>query len=693
MENTRGSHHGGVGLQAEGNRHPEMETQQLLPSTPTAHSRTNTHRSHRASISNVSSVSSVEPGGERKYSYGFICTARSNTHSEPQWMPFALRWHFITTAAGFSISCAAITFALYRYSHNNNGLCAEDSAMPGWKFIPTLIAVVYTQLTGIILGAVKRTGPFARMGKTDGRIPVARYTLLEKAKPWWTTLTRGFQRRRNGGSWNWVTILSCGTYILAILGISPMSAALLRTKGIHQTSPETLARLAMRNGLMLQPRAERDTYLRTMGAIFQNYSSSPWITDEFVILPFWSRDSVDTGSRWDYKVQDSGTWEANTTVFHADLVCAKLDMKKNDMYLRHAPEEWQEDGEKFYQASVLLESNNGCQFNLTVNVSDTALTTDWISWSDINNITSDDYSMSDAIVQWNEHCHEDEIIMMSSPWLPRQDITPIDEFLQNMTMLAYACHTNHSMATIPTRATASSGTLSVEFDENLFHQIRTPVPPTVLDLLELRKAYTDIKWSDFVPHETKTSDIEIDLYDVPFTGPAAILGEPYNFSIPRMMADSQLPVVAAQFRRRFFAEIVGGSLQRTEVLEERSTAGHRLGSVRIVLVSGQAACIICALLLICFVFFLGILWETRAAKTTLNISQDPSTLLGTSIWGSGDAMVLRGFTKLDLATRKTLKEELAGKVFYSKHGKLRESEANIQDDHESTYLHNCWCIF
>jgi len=566
--------------------------------------------------------------------------------------------------------------------------------MPGWKFIPTLIAVVYTQLTGIILGAVKRTGPFARMGKTDGRIPVARYTLLEKAKPWWTTLTRGFQRRRNGGSWNWVTILSCSTYILAILGISPMSAALLRTKEIHQTSPETLARLEMRNGLMLQPRAERDTYLRTMGAIFQNYSSSPWITDDFVILPFWPQDSVDTGSRWDYKVQDSGTWEANTTVFHADLVCAKLDMKKKDMYLRHAPEGWEEEPEKkFYQASVLLESNEGCQFNLTVDVEYHALTTDWISWSDINNITSEDYPMSDAIVQSNEHCHENEIVMMSTPWWPRQDITPTEKFLQNMTMLAYACHTSHSMATIPARATASSGTLSVEFDENLFHQIGTPVPPTVLDLLELRKAYTDIKWSDFVPHETKTSDIEIDLYDVPFTGPAAILGEPYNFSIPRMMADSQLPVVAAQFRRRFFAEIVGGSLQRTEVLEERATAGHRLGSVRIVLVSGQAACIICALLLICFVFFLGILWETRAAKTTLNISQDPSTLLGTSIWGSGDAMVLRGFTKLDLATRKTLKEELAGKVFYSKHGKLRESEANIQDDHESTYLHNCWCIF
>jgi len=459
MENTREGSHRGVELQAGGNRHHEMETQQLLPLTSTAHFRTNTHRSHRASISNVSSVSSVEPGGERKYSYGFICTGRPNTHADSQWMPFALRWYFITSAAGFSVTSAAITFALYRYSHNNNGLCAEDSAMPGWKFIPTLIAVVYTQLTGIILAAVKRTGPFARMAKTNGRIPVARYTLLEKAKPWWTTLTRGFQRRRNGGSWNWVTILSCSTYILAILGISPMSAALLRTKEMHQTSSETLARLELRDGLMLQPRAERDTYLRTMGAIFQNYSSSPWITDDYVILPFWSSDSVDTGSPWDYKVRDSGTYEANTTVFHAELVCAKLHMKKREMYLRHAPEGWEEEPEKkFYQASVLLESDQGCQFNLTVDVEYHALTTDWIFWSDVNNITLSDYMIPDPMVRLNEHCHESEIIMMSTPWWLRQDITPTDRFLENMTVLAYACHSSHSMATIPARATASSGT-------------------------------------------------------------------------------------------------------------------------------------------------------------------------------------------------------------------------------------------
>jgi hypothetical protein len=604
-------------------------------------------------------------------------------------MPFALRWYFIIIPAGLSIILAAIVFALYRHSHNNNGLCAEDSAMPGWKFVPTLIAVVYTQLTGMVFGAVKRTDPFAKMAKTSGRIPVARYTLLEKTKPWWTTLARGFQRKRNGGSWNWVTILSSSLYILAILGISPMSAALLGTKEVHETIPEALVHLTMRNGSIIQPRAERDTYLRTMGAIFQNYSTSPWITDNFVILPFWPENSTDTGSRWDSQVPSSGTWEANTTILHNDLVCAEMSLKNKDMYLRHVDNnDTAGSNEERYQASVLLESNHGCRFNLTLNVTGNRgsspwaeFSYDWMSWSDINNIILGNSYATYAIVQLNEECPESEIIMMSTPWWAVQFDPPPDRLLENMTMLAYACHSEYSMATIPARATAALKTLTVEFDENRFDQMRTPVPSTVLDLPELRKIYTDIKWSQFVPQNTVANQ---QIYQI-FGGAAAMLGAAYKFNVPQMMADSNVPMAAARIRRRFFTEIVGRSLQSTGILEERRTTGHRLALVRKVIVSGQAASIICVLLLISCFSFLGILLVTQATRKTLNTYQDPSTLLGTSIWGNGDATVLRRFAKLDLATRKLLKEELASSVFFSKYGKLGEVEVDIPVGHTSTY--------
>lgn len=96
---------------------------------------------------------------------------------------FALHWYFLAVPISFSIIIAVVTLILYRSSHNSNGLGPEDSTMLGWKFIPTLIAVVYTQLVAMIFNAVKRTEPFVRLVKPIGRIPIARYTLLEKSNP------------------------------------------------------------------------------------------------------------------------------------------------------------------------------------------------------------------------------------------------------------------------------------------------------------------------------------------------------------------------------------------------------------------------------------------------------------------------------------------------------------------------------
>jgi hypothetical protein len=570
--------------------------------------------------------------------------------------------------------------------------------MPGWKFVPTLIAVLYTQLTAMLLDAVKRTEPFAKMARMNG-IPVANYTLLEKSKPWWTTFARGFQRRRNGGSWNWVIILSSGIYILAILGISPISAAFLVTKEVLQTNSEAVVQLKMRDGTTLHPVAERDTYLQTMGAIFQNYSTSPWITEGFVVLPFWPEDSLDTDSRWDSQVSHSGTWEADTTIFHNDLVCTELSMKQKDLYLRHAANNNEaNETEKFYLASVLLESNRGCQFNFTVNVTNNWATSekggtkgthflefssDWVSWSDINHIMIRNSYSKDAIVRLNEDCHENEIILMSTPWWPGQFQTPTDRFSENMTMSAYACHSDYSMAVIPVRATAALKALSVEFDENLFNQKRVPLPSTTIDLRELNDIYTDTTWSQFVPQYMK-----IPAGEPVFGGAAAMLGAPYSFSVPRMMTESNLTVGAAQFRRRFFAEILGTSMQRTEILEEHRTTGRRLEPTRKVLVSGQAASIACALLLTSSFFLSCVLWSMHTSRRALNANQDLSTLLGTSAWAGGNALVLHKLKKLDLATRKMLKDELANRTFFSKHSKLDEAEFDVQIAQSSTFPSN-----
>ena len=652
------------------------ETHRLLPSKSMTKSAS--ERVEAASVSNMSRQSvrdqnccatAQKPG-----------KAFSDVPADSQWTPFVLRWYFIVIPITLCIVFAAVVTILYWVSHKNNGLCSEDSAMPGWKFVPTLIAVVYTQLIVTIIAAVKRTEVFARMAKPMGKVPVARYTLLEKSKPWWTTLAHGFQRRRNAGSWSWVVILSCIAYILAMLGISPISAALLTTKEVQHSKSEATTQLIPRNGSTIAPRVERDTYLRTMGAIFQNYSTSPWIQDGFVILPFVSEQTSRNASLWAARNEGPGTLEMNTTVFRNEFVCSDMKLKRKDIFLRHALDDdemrqmW-----RFYLASVLLESVNGCQLNLTVNttynsdpggsLTTDTITQDWIYWSDISHPMFGEVQNPDAVIRLTDDCSANELILLSSPWPFGQNYSSMNQLFSNLTIVAYACQSHHTMANIPVQAAATSKGLSVEFDRALFNRTQVAMNPADINLRELHDIYTGLDWSLFVPQRAKLMS---SYGNNVFGGCSALLGIGYDFNVSKMMADPDLPARAARLRHRFFAEVMSSTFQHNGSLDKIETTGVRHVSVRKILVSGQAASIIGALLLTSSLVLLVVLLLTQNSSRTLGVQYDPSTVLGLVTWASSEAMVLRDFAKLNFASRVDLKEGTAGKIYTTQKGRLLE---------------------
>jgi hypothetical protein len=58
----------------------------------------------------------------------------------------------------------------------------------------------------------------------------------------------------------------------------------------------------------------------------------------------------------------------------------------------------------------------------------------------------------------------------------------------------------------------------------------------------------------------------------------------------------------------------------------------------------------------------------------------------TGIWASSNAIVLRRFIKLDLATRKMLKEELVSTTFFSQPGRLDELGVDLRVAQKRTSL-------
>jgi hypothetical protein len=320
-------------------------------------------------------------------------------------------------------------------------------------------------------------------------------------------------------------------YILAILGISPISAALLGSREVRKANSETFVRLAIRNNYTLLPRADRETYLQTTSAIFQNFSTSPWITDEYLVLPFWLSDLPQGESSWNYRSLRTNTWEANTTVFRNDFVCTDLHLSEKDMTQNNGTQ----------HDSVLFDSDDGCHYNLTV-----VMTKNWMSWGGAHGIMSDSVDDRSAVVRLNDQCSGDETILLSTrSWTP--GIKQQTELPENLTMRAYACHNDYTMATIPVRVTGTSEKQSVQFEEDLFRRMRTPIGSGTIDVRDLHSIYTDFRWDEFIPQEKDTPTSQ----SRRMRGPAAMLGRRYNFSVPAMIADPDLLAHAIP-RGRFF---------------------------------------------------------------------------------------------------------------------------------------------
>lgn len=104
----------------------------------------------------------------------------------------------------------------------------------------------------------------------------------------------------------------------------------LASKEAKMWQPLVMQRLIPIKNTALEPTVKRDTYFRNTGAILQNVTTSPWISDEFAVLPFGPDQSV--AQSWDAQYMPTPqTWEAETTVFRNDLRCSTLEFAATDV--------------------------------------------------------------------------------------------------------------------------------------------------------------------------------------------------------------------------------------------------------------------------------------------------------------------------------------------------------------------------
>jgi hypothetical protein len=269
-----------------------------------------------------------------------MCIKASETDSVPvqdlfdrkgNWIPATFRWYFLLLPTITSLALGIVTLALVLYSQRHYGHGADNGSSAilfEWRFTPTLLAVLYTQLTVILFEDAKRTEPFARLAKVPARGATARGTVLEPPREWWSILLDALFKRKAIGRTSWCLVCAALINVLAQLAISPLSSALLTSEEVVISKAVEFSRTIPRNGAQLRLVTNRETYFRTMAALMRNMSTSAWVTDSSVTLPFWPSEHAQFGPEI---TSSSGTWKTQPTTLSHSLSCEDTTLLSADM--------------------------------------------------------------------------------------------------------------------------------------------------------------------------------------------------------------------------------------------------------------------------------------------------------------------------------------------------------------------------
>lgn len=154
---------------------------------------------------------------------------------------YTLRRLFLAIMATASFATSAALAMLCRYSARNNGLGRDDGSvrlLVGWRYTPTIIAVLFTQIMVKYFEDFKRTAPFARMARQES--VNSKLTLLYRPRAWWRTVPEGLSRSTNAGRFSWILVFSSLASGVSVLAISTLSSSVFVIEKINARSSVTL---------------------------------------------------------------------------------------------------------------------------------------------------------------------------------------------------------------------------------------------------------------------------------------------------------------------------------------------------------------------------------------------------------------------------------------------------------------------
>ncbi|OAG04389.1 uncharacterized protein CC84DRAFT_1259792 [Paraphaeosphaeria sporulosa] len=595
-------------------------------------------------------------------SENFVISSTAARHPcRPPWIPYTLRVPFLTFMTVVSLSLCAITAVLTGYSKHHDGLGNDDGSsglLFGWRFTPTIVAVIYARLIAMVFNDFRRTEPFARMARSPTS---ASNSVFHVPGAWWKMLAEAFSRKKNGGAINWPLANATTVFVIASLIISSMSASFLTTGEITLLQTLPLQRRTLPTNASLKLQASPDVFLGTTGSIIYNLSVDPWTLGEYTVLPFWHEGADAADMLRGIGGNKTESLKTETSVFRTEYNCKTMNATislnntrgfsatghRNPVLPGH-DDTILINGTSKMDTTTLL-SDSGCRFQIDmapmmmanrVNSAVWGRALDplddigqgWTAYMDSENTTQayvyvpGPYTYSfyqysgpgSPFLRYNGStaCADKDIIHLSTQLVDTSN--DVVKTLQgNYSQKAWECQLEITTAEIPVKFSQSQIGSVVTFDREEFERNYVQVGDEVLNGTEARRLLHQSNWLSYLnPAHYKTDHS------------ALLLSAEYQYDFNSMISDDEIPRKAQAAMETFLASLLQSSLAGPNASETRTTSGTSARIVTRVEVFQGTGIALSVLYGICALFLAALAWQCGTTRRSLNLKSNPSTTEG-----------------------------------------------------------------
>ena len=562
------------------------------------------------------------------------------THLPPcTWLPLTLRWPFMMALCVSALAFGIVTIVLSLYSVQNYGLCDYSDSMGfsfAWKFLPTLIAVIYALGVTVLINDVKRTEAFAKLSNRSGSSALS--SLFVSDSHWWEDPTNALSKNGIDGRRSWTLLWVSIANIIAVLLVAPLSSGLLSLSEVQVLRRTDFLRLEIPSPLTSLNTTTEETYFRTISRVVRDLKTSAWLRDYHAVLPFWPADlnSVPFGrSLMPFGQQ----WQGQTTVFTTDLRCTSMDLT----YKYYNPSE----GPSY--KSTILSSLDGCTLEVNVTlISGADLPSSGGFWSNVDTINLP-LTLSEALAinqSSTAECGGREVIFIGSPFHANQTNGSIAQICAPKYFVA------HNVTTTVSETRYQS---EIIIDDKEVNQKKVELDHSFIDLGSFETQFLDPGWAAYFQPPTNRLETRpslggpLLLLVATLQDPSSDLGPIFNTT---KILDQAKMVKHLFFGESLQARLVAAGDKNSQKItaqivatKTRLAVGPLIGVTLGVIFLTSAA-------MIAFAFY-----YSRLRRRPLNLIRDPGSTAAMVSIISQDARIgdcFRGFDRLPEDSMKTI---------------------------------------